>query len=330
LAKLPKKNDGWGAIAQYIISAETNKSWQDDPPLAERNLKRKVRPSFTQWGKDRASEIGISEFQFWQYRRAGLIYNMLPTISNVTPEIPLAELSTQISPDYLNELQKIYRIAPKELFDELCQRIVTKKDIGRQELRRLWESLRPALHGTTGRSRSITLSDIHSAFQTERSGFEVLEGLVIVALKEIFPKLLGLSCRAPIVDIRELPSDRALLIDVVVVAPGKSPVDIPVMHGFSFLWHKKYCSLPSFNECLTEYQWIVHITEELSEDNSPELPNLLNSHPRFGVIKVSANPNTFNADKLKIVKHAQLCSEIQWHLRSQLDTRILLQELPLT
>jgi hypothetical protein len=222
---IPKKSDGWGVIADYIIKKEEDGSWGNAAGESSESL------SFTRWGLELAKTIGISKYTFWQCRRAGLLYKMLLETLPPDNQTPLCNLS-KVTPEHLNELQKLSRVAPPELFKELCERVIIKNNITRKELRDLWASLRPAMEGETARGRTKQKSfGIRIKENNEHARNLLVEGLILVAIKEELGTIFGKSNNPHLIDCREqsrpYPSE---LVDALVLCSTDK-------HGFGYEVH---------------------------------------------------------------------------------------------
>jgi len=223
MTTIPKKIDGWGAIADYIITKENDGSWRNDSESSE-------TLSFTRWGLELAKTIGISKYSFWEYRRAGMLYNELLNTLPHEYQTPLRELSKS-NAEHLNVLQKLSRVAPNALYQELCDRVLIKNNITRKELDDLWSSLRPAMDSKTARGRKKNKSFTMRINDDATVRTRVVEGLLLVALKESLSTLFKHYGNPQLVDCREqyrpYQSD---LIDALVLC-NNDP------HGFGYEVH---------------------------------------------------------------------------------------------
>ena len=238
MSEIPKKSDGWGVIADYIIAKEMDGSWSTTGDFSE-NL------SFTRWGLVQAKAIGISKYSFWQFRRAGLLYNML--LESLPPEyqIPLRSAS-HVTPENLNELQKLSRVAPPEMFKELSERLIIKQNITRKELRALWSTLRPAMEGETARGRTKQKSfGIRISEHNVHANDLVIEGLVLLAIKEKINTIFEKYGKPYLVECREqYRPNKSKLIDALVLC-NHDP------HGFEYETHGICIARAHQSDCLS-------------------------------------------------------------------------------
>ena len=196
MSDFPKKSDPWGLIADYILKEESK--------LREGNDELPESAPFTKWGVDLAKIIGISKNAFWRYRRAGLLYNEgVDKFSDIKLS-KLASLS-DVNHENLNELQKIWRVAPPEMYKDLFKRVVINKDITRKELRSIWASLRPALGGETARGRRKGKAfEIRISGEDKNAQSHMINGLVMVELKKQLKTLFKDNSSSPtLIDCRE-------------------------------------------------------------------------------------------------------------------------------
>jgi hypothetical protein len=266
VTNVPKKSDGWGLIADYIIRKEKDGSWSHADISAE-------SIPFTRWGLEQAKAIGISKYSFWQFRRAGLLYNMLIDTLPQEHQIPLHHLSS-VTPENLNELQKISRVAPAEMYKELCERVIVKKNITRKELRSLWASLRPAMGGETARGRKNKRSfDIRISDKDEHAQSLLINGLVLLAIKDRATKIFGNDSDPNVIDCREqyrpFPSN---IVDALVLCnsdPHGFNVDT---HGISLGWPRSQDALSMLNienpSCPCDFLWLVYTRDKTTKNIS--------------------------------------------------------------
>jgi hypothetical protein len=134
----------WGALAQYLLASEKSMGWGQ------------THSSFSSWLSDCAKELKRSEATLWRALAAGRYYNELRAefiARGVTlPELGSPQLAA--SPEGLELADKIARVAPAEVVQQITQKVVEGK-ISRRELRTYWETYRPILNGMTARGRNV-------------------------------------------------------------------------------------------------------------------------------------------------------------------------------
>jgi hypothetical protein len=135
----------WSVIGLLLDSIEKTRYWATKSP------------SFTQWLKNFAEDMGLKEASLWRYlmsyRYALQLYDDL--LAKGIPCPPLESLLEQLSAEHLEVFSKIARAAPESTTYELTQRLVQGK-VTRTELRNLWHVFRPVLDGKTARGSGVT------------------------------------------------------------------------------------------------------------------------------------------------------------------------------
>ncbi len=135
----------WPRIGRVLDEAESREYWQAEGA-----------PSFTVWVRSLAKSLGRKERIFWRYLAAARFYEqqLRPLLlDRKVAAPPLTELPDGVSPEKLELLSKLARVAPDEILEPLGRRVV-QGEISRAELTRAWEAFRPALGGRTARGRS--------------------------------------------------------------------------------------------------------------------------------------------------------------------------------
>jgi len=155
--------------------------------------------SFTDWLKHNAVKFHLKESTLWRYLVVGRYYcDLRKQFARVKLENPpLEDLPGHVSPEKLELLSKLARVAPRDFFEPVIG-MVLKNEITRDELRDRWRAFRPALRGKTARGRGVLPPLINMKNQGEYRS--VLEAMVINALQASGPHWLG--------------SDRAFMYEV--------------------------------------------------------------------------------------------------------------------
>jgi hypothetical protein len=141
----------WSQIGNILIEVDQSGYWRNEAT------------SFTDWLKHRADKFKLHESTLWRYLTAGRYYIQLRktlTERNVLCP-PLESLSGDVSPENLELLSKITRVAPDDALQRLTERVIGAS-ITRAELRATWQAYRPVLGGRTARGVSpphINLAD---------------------------------------------------------------------------------------------------------------------------------------------------------------------------
>jgi hypothetical protein len=134
----------WVSISQYILEVDEKGSWS----VSNR--------TFTDWLTALSAQLDITESGLWRYYRAGKYYQSLAANLKAngvdTPSFEF--LSKKVSPENLETLEKIERVAPKGIFNELAARVI-QCSIKRSELRSAWVAYREVLDGKTARGIGV-------------------------------------------------------------------------------------------------------------------------------------------------------------------------------
>ena len=134
----------WVSVSQYILEADEKGSWSA------------TNRTFTDWLTALGTQLSITESGLWRYYRAGKYYQSLTknlkTKGVDTPQFEF--LSKKVSPENLETLEKIERVAPENVFKELAIRVI-QCSIKRSELRSAWVAYRQVLDGKTARGIGV-------------------------------------------------------------------------------------------------------------------------------------------------------------------------------
>jgi hypothetical protein len=134
----------WGLDASELLKVEDSGEWS------------KQCASFSLYVTRAAQKKKKTKSSLWRLRSAGRYYNELRKKFDPTGKyLPrLEDPLVQASPESLEIVGKISRVAPSEFVEEL-QRRTMEGEISRRELRDIWETYRPVLGGKTARGRGI-------------------------------------------------------------------------------------------------------------------------------------------------------------------------------
>lgn len=151
----------WGVLAAYLIQVE----------LLLKNQ------SMTSWLKEYAEETHRLPSTLWRLLGAGRYYRELQRkFEDHGISLPdLTDPALAASPESLELLRKISRVAPKEL--PAVELLVMKGEISRRDLREIWLTYRPVLQGRTSRGtpRLVPRYDRHNKkMYTARAKAEAL------------------------------------------------------------------------------------------------------------------------------------------------------------
>lgn len=132
----------WAEIGRLLGSVELHGAWRGEAG------------SFTEWLKQFAKRLGKKESSFWRYLTAGRYYIKLrKQMLKRNNEYPLLQnLPDRISPENLELLSKLERVAPPEAIYQFSDRVIAGVAT-RAELRDAWKIFRPILAGQTARGQ---------------------------------------------------------------------------------------------------------------------------------------------------------------------------------
>ncbi|ADL55259.1 hypothetical protein [Gallionella capsiferriformans] len=132
----------WAETALLLDSVELHEIWREDSG------------SFTEWLNQCAAQLKKTKSILWRYLTAGRYYSGLQKkMLALNIQLPdLKNLPDQISPENLELLSKIERVAPYEMVQNLSKRVVSG-EATRAELRAAWTIFRPVLAGQTARGK---------------------------------------------------------------------------------------------------------------------------------------------------------------------------------
>lgn len=137
-------DSSWDHLAERLLQAEKTMSWSA------------THSSFSNWVTDLARSLNRSEATVWRALAAGRYYNVLRSEFSdrgiMLPELGSSQLVA--SPEGLELTDKISRVAPPEVVQQIKQKVVEGK-VSRRELRAYWETYRPVLEGLTARGRNV-------------------------------------------------------------------------------------------------------------------------------------------------------------------------------
>lgn len=136
----------WGLMGYLLDQAEKTSYWQSEAR------------SFSAYVELLANRYGVKTGSLWRYLTAGRYYDELRQHygggqSALFP--PLREVADAVSPEKLEILSKLSRVAPDDVMTALVLRVV-RSEITRAELRAQWEAYRPVLAGRTARGDGVS------------------------------------------------------------------------------------------------------------------------------------------------------------------------------
>lgn len=151
----------WGQISHLLLTVENSGRYIREGVEPTKSYFdgfgwRYPRTSYTSWLRSFAEKTGIKTPTLWRYLSSGRYYQQLielDLIKNLAvPLLPLEQVPESISPESLELLLKIARVAPTEQFVALAEKVLSG-NVTRSELRGVWNAYRPVLDGETARGR---------------------------------------------------------------------------------------------------------------------------------------------------------------------------------
>lgn len=160
----------WPYVARCLDEIEKTKYWAD------------TASSFTEWLKNNEEKLGSKESTLWRYLVVGRYYQDLQKqFLRVNLDYPpLSELPAHVSPEKLEVLSKLARVAPRDFFEELMYQVLDNT-ITRDDIREKWKAFRPALKGKTARGRRVLAPSVNIKNQDEYKSIQ--EAMIINAIK---------------------------------------------------------------------------------------------------------------------------------------------------
>lgn len=170
----------WNQIGHLLEQVEVTGFWQGNAA------------SFTEWLRSFASSLGLGEASLWRYLASARYYEKLrQTLDGRGVACPqLRSLPGSVSPENLEILAKLARVAPDDVLQNIAARVVNGS-ITRAEMRRTWEAYRPALAGRTARGTGVEVPTID--LRDSEQFHSVLEAQVFTTLSSADPAWTGIK-----------------------------------------------------------------------------------------------------------------------------------------
>lgn len=237
----------WGYISQRLLEVQSNGSWLT------------TNRSFTAFIKELSKQLSFKESVLWRYLGAGDFYNnILRTQFNLSP---LDMLSHKVSPENIELLGKLVRVVPSDEFSKLVQ-LVLSVEIKRDELRKIWNTYKPALLGKTSRGYGTVAPKVN-----------VSNDLQLGIMQEsAFRNMIfrdGLNWSGPnktncyrVFEDFKLPRDsdqqKNISVDIVVVAKDLV-TNLPLIHGIEYIssFHSKVLPNIKIQEKYFDLMWLA-------------------------------------------------------------------------
>lgn len=139
----------WTKLGSVLHFVEQDRSWVGKAS------------SFTEWVKNFAQQVGLTEASLWRYR-AGWEFHLVVEVllkARGFDVLPLGD-GGNVSPEALELLAKLQRVMDEDSFLSIAARVMSGA-ITRAELRETWQTYRPALSGRTARGRGVVAPTVN-------------------------------------------------------------------------------------------------------------------------------------------------------------------------
>ena len=155
----------WARMGQMLLEIEQTKYWEEQGAS-----------SFGEYVALLAERLNLDQSVLWRNRKAVEFYEteLRELIQSAEGTLPaLAEKPPKIGPEGLSLLERIGRVAPKEVYLDLAMQSIFG-NLSRNKLRDAWYALSPVLKGKTARGRGTTTpridpNDTRAAGQLDES-----------------------------------------------------------------------------------------------------------------------------------------------------------------
>lgn len=137
----------WARMGQMLLEIEQTKYWEEQGAS-----------SFGEYVALLAERINLDQSVLWRNRKAVEFYEteLRELIQSAEGTLPaLAEKPPKIGPEGLSLLERIGRVAPKEVYLDLAMQSIFG-NLSRNKLRDAWYALSPVMKGKTARGRGTT------------------------------------------------------------------------------------------------------------------------------------------------------------------------------
>ncbi len=222
-----KQKRGWGEIALVLLEAEAAGSW------------RNQADTLSDWVTSVALSLDLGEASVWRYLSSARYALELHGVwLGQASEEDLIDMLNQASPENLELLSKLERVAPAEVFAEMKDQVLTGK-ISRAKLRAAWQDFRPALGGRTAQGVGKATPRVDLSDPEQHAA--VFRGLALTALANFAQLISDHTLHAslllkdvgypPVVfdavcAVQKTEMSKPTLHGIVIAADGKVPSDL--------------------------------------------------------------------------------------------------------
>jgi len=210
-----KQKRGWGEIALVLLEAEAAGSW------------RNQADTLSDWVTSVAQTLDLGEASVWRYLSSARYALELHGVwLGQASEEDLIDMLNQASPENLELLSKLERVAPPEMFAELKQQVL-RGSMSRAKLRAAWQDFRPALGGRTAQGVGKATPRVDLSDPEQQAA--VFRGLALTALTN-FAELLSERAPHAYMLFKDVGFDPAVVFDAVC-AVQQTEWSKPTLHG---------------------------------------------------------------------------------------------------
>ena len=170
----------WNRLGLLLIQVEETGYWQG------------TAESFSEWLRRFSARLELSEASLWRYLVSSRYYESLckKLATSGIDCLNLWDLSSSVSAENLEILGKLERVTPDDEFISIATNVINA-EITRAEMRRRWESYRPALAGRTARGTGVEPPKVNLFDPVQFDSF--LEAQVVTTLRSAGPSWTGVS-----------------------------------------------------------------------------------------------------------------------------------------
>jgi len=264
----------WGNLYLLLDAVDQSGYWEREAA------------SFTSWIEKSASRLHSKPAMLWRILSAGrfvqLVAERFKERGFVIPS--LEEMPDAVSPENVELLSKLGRVAPEDIFEELVHKVFDG-EATRSKLREAWETYRPALGGKTARGRGVAAPKLNQQDPVQYRS--MMEAVTLDALQAVGPTWTGVKSPSVykfFVHVNPerycMTTDLYLFAAVVVIKHKNGPLQY---HGICF--QPLLEAAGSYENILAycDHLWV------LNHDHNNKMPELVDDSSMpdcIGVLKV--------------------------------------------
>lgn len=274
------------AIVIFLMSKLRNFDWRQEAAyLLETREKVAWHPgasSFSDWLKKHAKQQGIQISSLWRYLNAAAFAVELQTSHWSGVKTPAA-IPDKVSAEALEILEKIGRVAPKAIFEQLAADLYEGK-IRRLDLLNTWQHYREALSNhATARGRGVKRPTLGEDDEIKQS--LAFKQQVWLLLRQTDPLLLGYS--APVTQLDTVGLKAKASCDTILIGRGADK-SIFVTELVAVMFKASRKSLQPLIDRFSEQRlWLIVPQEKEGPPSPRPLSRRFDLPDNWGIIRVS-------------------------------------------